>query len=142
MRGEAKMSESRQTFCASYADDAIYDPGLRGYFEYRDLGVSRATGGKFHAAISRVKPGHDGDLDIRTTGLHRHLCDFQMFYVLKGWVTMYYEGEGEVKLGEGDCCLQPAGIIHNEIECSSDFECIEIYSPASHETLVVEDNGD
>ena len=132
------MSETRQKFCASYASDASFESGLRGFFEYRDLGISDATGGKFHAAVSRVRKGHDGTLDIRTTGMHRHLCDFQMFYVLKGWVTMYYEGEGEVKLEPGDCCLQPAGILHNEVQCSPDFECIEIYSPAEHETEVVE----
>ena len=133
------MSENKQSFCASFAKEANFDKGLRGYFEYRDLGMSEATQGAFHAAISRVKEGHDGKLDIRTTGMHRHLCDFQMFYVLKGWVTMYYEGEGELTFGVGDCCMQPAGIVHNEIQCSSDFECLELYSPAVHDTVTVEE---
>ena len=132
------MSVSEQSFCANFAKDADYDDGLRGYFEYRDLGISSATNGEFHAAISRVKKGHDGDLDIRTTGMHRHMCDFQMFYVLKGWVTMHYEGEGELTFHPGDCCMQPAGIVHNEIQCSSDFECLELYSPAVHDTVSAE----
>lgn len=37
-----------------------------------------------------------------------------------------------------DCCMQPAGIVHNEIQCSSDFECLELYSPAVHDTVQVE----
>jgi len=34
--------------------------------------------------------------------------------------------------------LQPAAIVHNELECSDDVEVLEIYSPAVHETRVVE----
>ena len=132
------MNKTPQQFCASRADEATYESGLRGCFEYRDLGIAEATGGQFHAAISRVREGFKGNQHIRTTGMHRHLCDFQMFYVLKGWVKMYYEGQGEVTLYAGDNCLQPAGILHNEIQCSEDFECLEIYSPAVHETVPVD----
>jgi uncharacterized protein YjlB len=34
--------------------------------------------------------------------------------------------------------LQPAGIVHNELECSNDVEILEIYSPAVHETRVID----
>ena len=133
------MTDTSQKFCASLAEDAVYEPGLRNCFEYRDLGIADATHGNYHAAISRVRAEFKGDQHIRTTGMHRHLCDFQMFYVLRGWVKMFYEGQGEVTLYAGDNCLQPAGILHNEIQCSEDFECLEIYSPAKHETVAVED---
>ena len=135
------MTNEKQDFCASLAQDATYAKGLRSCFEYRDLGIADATKGQYHAAVSRVRAEFKGDQNIRTTGMHRHLCDFQMFYVLKGWVTMYYEGQGEVTLHAGDNCLQPAGIAHNEIQCSEDFECLEIYSPASHETVALDDNA-
>ena len=136
------MNDTKQIFCSSFAKDANFVAGLRGYFEYRDLGIDEATNGQYHAAISRVRAGEKGDLNIRTTGIHRHLCDFQMFYVLKGWVTMYYEDQGEMTFHQGDNCLQPAGVVHNEIQCSSDFECLEIYSPAKHETVVVDREND
>ncbi len=132
------MADQPQNFSANRARGAKYEQGLRDCFEYRDLGITEATHGKFHAAISRVKAGFKGDQHLRTTGMHRYLCDFQMFYVLKGWVTMYYEGEGEVTLQAGDNCLQPAGIVHNEIQCSEDFECLEIYSPANHQTVAID----
>ena len=136
------MSQNKQSFCTSLAKDAKYEPGLRHFLEYRDLGISEATQGQFHAAVIRCTEDTKGVQQFRTNetsniGVHRHECDFQMFYVLKGWVTMYYEGVGEVTLHEGDCCLQPAGIAHDEISCSEDNETLEIYSPAVHKTVAV-----
>ncbi|MFI5327849.1 MAG: cupin domain-containing protein, partial [Candidatus Rokuibacteriota bacterium] len=75
---------------------------------------------------------------LHTTGLHKHECDFQMFYVLKGTIKFVYEGQGERTFGPGDCVLQPAGIVHNELECTDDLEILEIYSPAVHPTVAVE----
>jgi mannose-6-phosphate isomerase-like protein (cupin superfamily) len=137
-RQEAHMSEPKQTFSASLAQDAVYKPGLRSFMEYRDLGIEQATHGKFRAHVIRIKPDAGGAHDLHTTGLHRHDCDFQMFYVLKGWIKFVYEGqEGERTFHAGDCVLQPPGIVHNELDCSDDIEVLEIYSPAVHPTVVV-----
>jgi quercetin dioxygenase-like cupin family protein len=87
--------------------------------------------------VIRIKKEAAGDHALHTTGLHRHLCDFQMFYVLKGWMKFVYEAEGEHTFHAGDCVLQPAGIVHNELDCSDDLEVLEIYSPAVHPTVVV-----
>ena len=131
------MSQEEQEFSANYAKDANYKAGLRGFLEYRDLGIQDATHGQFRAHVIRVKKDHTGELDLHTTGLHQHFCDFQMFYVLKGWVKFIYEGqEGELTFHAGDCVLQPPRIVHNELDCSSDLEILEIYSPAIHETRV------
>jgi mannose-6-phosphate isomerase-like protein (cupin superfamily) len=130
------MSEAKQLFSVSRADDAVYKTGLRSFMEYRDLGIERATHGQFRAHVIRVKKDGPGAHDLHTTGLHQHQCDFQMFYVLKGWMKFVYEGEGEHTFRAGDCVLQPPGIVHNELECSDDVELLEIYSPAVHPTLV------
>ena len=128
----------KQTFSVSYAKDAVFTDGLRNFLEYRDLGIARATNGRFRAHVQRVKKDHTGDQDLHTTGLHQHHCDFQMFFVLKGWVKFVYEGqEGELTFRAGDCVLQPPAIVHNELCCSDDFEILEIYSPAVHETRPV-----
>ena len=132
------MSEPKQTFSASLAKDAVYKTGLRSFMEYRDLGIERATHGQFRAHVIRVKQDGPGAHDLHTTGLHQHQCDFQMFYVLKGWMKFVYEGQGEQTVRAGDCVLQPAGIVHNELECSDDVEILEIYSPAVHQTLKVD----
>jgi mannose-6-phosphate isomerase-like protein (cupin superfamily) len=132
------MSEPKQLFSASLASDAVYKSGLRGFMEYRDLGIEHATHGRFRAHVIRIKPEAAGAHELHTTGLHRHECDFQMFYVLKGWIRFVYENEGERTFQAGDCVLQPPGIVHNELECSDDVEILEIYSPAVHPTVVVE----
>ena len=133
-------------FSASYAEDAKWDPGLRDFFEYRDLGVKAATGGEFKAHILRVKDGADPG-DLHTTGLHTHGLGFQMIYILKGWIKFVYhiedaDADGGTReevhtFGPGDCCLQPPSILHNELECSDDLELIEITSPANYPTEAV-----
>src|SRR6266849_9090552 len=132
------MSEDKQLFSASRAQDAAYKTGLRSFMEYRDLGIEQATHGRFRAHVIRIKSDAHGAHDLHTTGLHQHQCDFQMYYVLKGWIRFVYEGQGELTFRAGDCVLQPPGIVHNELECSDDIEVLEIYSPAVHETLVVD----
>ena len=132
------MSEPKQLFSASLASEAVYKSGLRSFMEYRDLGIEQATHGRFRAHVIRIKPEVEGAHELHTTGLHRHECDFQMFYVLQGWIRFVYEKEGERTFQAGDCVLQPPGIVHNELECSDDVEILEIYSPAVHPTVVVE----
>lgn len=55
---------------------------------------------------------------------------------------MSYEGEGELTFHAGDNCLQPAGIVQTEIQCSSDLECLEIDSPARRQTQVVDEQDE
>lgn len=135
------VTELKQKFSASYAKDAVYQQGLRDFLEYRDLGIADATHGKFRAHVIRVKEEDKGtDHDMHTTGAHQHMVDFQMFYVLKGWIKFLYEDQpGEKTFTAGDCVLQPAAIKHNEIACSDDLEILEIYSPAVHETHSVDE---
>jgi quercetin dioxygenase-like cupin family protein len=88
--------------------------------------------------VIRIKKDGPGTHDLHTTGLHQHQCDFQMFYVLKGWMKFVWQGQGEQVVRAGDCVLQPPGIVHNELECSDDVEVLEIYSPAVHPTVKVD----
>lgn len=108
--------------------------GLRGFFEYRDLGIHGATKGGFGAHVIRAAKGHAKKERVKGSGGHTHALDFQMVYVLKGWVRFEYEGFGAVKLKAGSCVYQPPGIRHREIEHSPDVEMIEITAPAEFET--------
>lgn len=124
------MAEPDQKFSASHARDAVFhDGGLRSCFEYRDLGIAAATRGRAMAHIIRAKPGAHGGF-----GWHRHRLDFQMYYVLKGWVKFNYEGVGEVLAEAGSCVHQPPGIRHAEIAHSDDLELLEVTLPAEFET--------
>ncbi|MZR29161.1 cupin domain-containing protein [Sneathiella litorea] len=117
----------------SHVDDAEFTSGLRGFFEYRDLGISDATDGRFGAHVIRAVPGKQAIGDK-----HIHKLEFQMVYVLKGWVKFWYEGTGEVTLKAGSCVHQPPGIQHQELAHSDDLELIEIILPADFDTLEVE----
>jgi uncharacterized RmlC-like cupin family protein len=99
--------------------------GLRSYFEYRDLGIRRATRGKVVAHVIRARPGKAPHGEW-----HLHDCDVQFVYVLKGWVEFEYEGVGKVKMRAGTCFYQPPRIRHREIRHSRDVEMLEIVSPA------------
>ena len=67
-----------------------------------------------------------------------HDCDFQMVYVLNGWATFEYEGQGQRTIKKGDAVLQTPMIKHREIACSDDFEILEIVSPADFATRLVD----
>ncbi|MEO1226040.1 MAG: cupin domain-containing protein [Pseudomonadota bacterium] len=124
-------------FSVKHAEDSPFEGGgLRGFFEYRDLGIKEATGGKVGAHVIRAVPGHQSGGEP-----HSHALEFQLVYVLKGWVRFWYEGQGEVTLRAGSCVHQPPGIVHRELDHSDDLELIEITLPADFETAA-EDVGD
>ena len=110
--------------------DATWDRGLRAYFEYRDLGVAKATRGRVMAQV--IRPYGD-----RLKGdEHYHVLDFQMVYVLEGWARVWFDdGIGEVKLEKGSCMYQQPGIRHRVLEYSGDYTVIEITMPAEFETV-------
>jgi mannose-6-phosphate isomerase-like protein (cupin superfamily) len=104
--------------------------GLRGYFEYRDLGIKRATRGKLVAHVIRARPGKAPHGEW-----HSHDCKLQFVYVLKGWVLFEYEGVGRVMMKAGSCFYQPPRIRHREIRHSKNLEMIEVVGPAKFKTF-------
>ncbi len=53
------MSAAEMKFSVSLAKDAKFEPGLRPFLEYRELGIKQATHGQFKARVIRVKKGED-----------------------------------------------------------------------------------
>jgi quercetin dioxygenase-like cupin family protein len=107
--------------------------GLRAYFEYRDLGIKRATRGKVVAHVIRARPGKSPHGQW-----HRHDCRVQFVYVLKGTAVFEYEGVGMVRMKQGSCFYQPPGIRHRELSHSKDLELLEIVAPATFRTVSME----
>ncbi len=127
-------AKPKAEFSVSHLDTSVFESdGLRSFFEYRDLGVKEATGGRVGAHVIRAKPGGHGG-----TGWHTHGLEVQLVYVLKGWVKLAYEGIGEVLLEAGAFVHQPPGIRHVEIDHSDDVEILEITVPAEFETRKAE----
>ena len=104
--------------------------GLRSYFEYRDLGIRRATRGEVVAHVIRARPGKAPHGEW-----HAHDCKLQFVYVLKGWVLFEYQGVGKVRMKAGSCFYQPPKILHRELAHSRDLEMIEVVSPAKFRTF-------
>ena len=118
-------------FSVSHLGDSPFKAdGLRGFFEYRDLGVRDATDGRVVAHVIRARPG-----EPVTGGRHHHNVEFQLVYCLRGWIKFDYEGVGEVLLVPGTCIHQVPGIRHTELAHSDDLELLEIVMPADFETV-------
>ena len=106
--------------------------GLRSYAKYRDLGFAAATQGLAHAQVIRLIGPCD---PAEVSKLHFHDLDFQMVYVLKGWVKTYMEGQGETVMQQGSAWIQPPRIKHLIMDYSDDVELLEVVLPAEFKTV-------
>jgi mannose-6-phosphate isomerase-like protein (cupin superfamily) len=129
----AKRARPKQRIAIShYRDEDFKADGLRTYAKYRDLGIADATGGLARAHVIRlIGPCNPAEV----SKLHFHDVDFQMVYVLKGWVKTYIEGHGETLMKEGTSWTQPPRIKHLVMDYSDDVELLEVILPAEFKTV-------
>ena len=121
-----------QRFAFSHHREEDFDQGLRPYSAYRDLGIAPATGGMVQAHVIRMtKPFTAEEVAIP----HYHDVEFQMVYVLKGWVKTYMEGVGETTFQIGISWTQPPRIKHLIMDYSDDVELLEVILPAEFKTV-------
>jgi quercetin dioxygenase-like cupin family protein len=105
--------------------------GLRADSEYRDLGLAAATGGKLGVKHIRAIGPFE-----QPTGWHWHDMHAHFIYVMRGWIKFRFAGvDEEVTLRAGDSLSQPAGVPHNVIARSEDFEVLELNVPAEYGTF-------
>ena len=135
-RGKAKPKAAprKQTFVASHLNPNAFEGGLRTYAKYRDLGMAAATNGLAVAHVIKMIPPCDPAV---VSKWHYHDVEFQMIYVLKGWISGEYDGE-TVTMREGSCWLQPPKIKHTVLDYSNDCELLEIILPADFATVELE----
>ena len=119
-----------QQFVLTQFDEADFEQGDRPWVRERNLGFESATSGMVGIKHYRISGQHN------KPGLvfHRHRVELQIQYVLKGWVTMEFEGQPPFTAHAGSAWLQPPGILHRVIDYSDDMESLEINVPASFET--------
>jgi hypothetical protein len=130
-----KKKSRSHTFIATHHQPEAFEQGLRRYAQYRDLGIAGATGGMVRAHVIRMIPPCD---PAEVSKRHFHDVEFQMVYVLKGWIKGEYEGEGVITMREGSCWLQPPKIKHAVLDYSEDCELLEIIMPADFGTVELE----
>ena len=105
--------------------DSFVSGGARSFFDYRDLGITDATGGDFTARVVHAKPGPPV-----STGWHYHTCDVQIVFCVRGWEELAFEDGSVVRLEPGSCVNIPAGYGHNETGYSEDLEVIVFTQPS------------
>jgi mannose-6-phosphate isomerase-like protein (cupin superfamily) len=129
----AKRARPKQRIAIShYRDEDFKADGLRAYAHYRDLGVAAASHGLAQAHVIRlIGPCNPAEV----SKLHFHDVEFQMVYVLKGWVKTYLEGQGETLMQAGSAWTQPPRIKHLILDYSDDVELLEVILPAEFKTV-------
>jgi hypothetical protein len=133
MPAPVKRARPKQRIAISHhRDEDFMADGLRAYAQYRDLGVAAASQGLARAHVIRLIGPCD---PAEVSKLHFHDVDFQMVYVLKGWVKTYMEGQGETLMKQGSSWTQPPRIKHLIMDYSDDVELLEVILPAEFKTV-------
>jgi len=128
----ARRARPKQRIAISHhRDEDFKADGLRAYAKYRDLGIAEASQGLARAHVIRLIGPCD---PAEVSKLHFHDVDFQMVYVLKGWVKTYMEGQGETLMKQGSAWTQPPRIRHLIMDYSDDVELLEVILPAEFKT--------
>ena len=129
----ARKARAKQRIAISHhREEDFKADGLRTYAKYRDLGIADATHGLAQAHVIRLQ-GPCNPAEV--SKLHFHNVEFQMVYVLKGWVKTYLEGQGETLMKEGSAWTQPPRIKHLIMDYSDDVELLEVILPAEFKTV-------
>jgi mannose-6-phosphate isomerase-like protein (cupin superfamily) len=130
---QVKRARPKQRIAISHhRDEDFKADGLRAYAHYRDLGFAAASRGLAQAHVIRlIGPCNPAEV----SKLHFHDVEFQMVYVLKGWVKTYMEGQGETLMREGSAWTQPPRIKHLILDYSDDVELLEVILPAEFKTV-------
>ncbi|HKS20184.1 MAG TPA: cupin domain-containing protein [Bradyrhizobium sp.] len=128
----AKPRPKQRVAISHHREEDFKADGLRAYAKYRDLGIADATDGLAQAHVIRlIGPCNPAEV----SKLHYHDVEFQMVYVLKGWVKTYMEGEGETLMKQGSAWTQPPRIKHLIMDYSDDVELLEVILPAEFKTV-------
>jgi hypothetical protein len=132
-KDRAPRARAKQRIAIShYRDEDFVANGLRTYAHYRDLGIAEASHGLAQAHVIRlIGPCNPAEV----SKLHFHDLEFQMVYVLKGWVKTYLEGQGETLMKEGSAWTQPPRIKHLILDYSDNCELLEVILPAEFRTV-------
>jgi mannose-6-phosphate isomerase-like protein (cupin superfamily) len=127
-----KVRPKQRIAISHHREEDFKADGLRTYAKYRDLGIAEASHGLAHAQVIRLQ-GPCNPAEV--SKLHFHDIEFQMVYVLKGWVKTYMEGEGETLMKEGSAWTQPPRVKHMILDYSDDVELLEVILPAEFKTV-------
>ncbi len=129
--GPLSLESALSQLAVTDASTPFYRDGPLANVEFRDLGLSTATGGQIGARHLRAVAPFE-----QPTGWHWHDMTAHINIVLRGWIRFRYAGvPHDVTVNAGECLSQPAGVAHNVVGRSDDLELIEINMPANFATI-------
>ncbi|WP_426441992.1 cupin domain-containing protein [Bradyrhizobium genosp. P] len=128
----SKARPRQRIAISHHREEDFKTDGLRTYAKYRDLGIAAASHGLAQAHVIRLQGPCNPE---EVSKLHFHDVEFQMVYVLKGWVKTYMEGEGETLMKQGSAWTQPPRVRHMILDYSDDVELLEVILPAEFKTV-------
>jgi len=134
-QGQGAAARQAEVHRQSHPAATDFACGLRRYAKYRDLDISAATDGLLHAHMIQFVPPCRPE---EVSKLHYHDVEFQMVYVLKGWIKTELQGQGGITMRAGSCWIQPPHIKHKVLDYSDDCQVLEIVLPADFKTVELE----
>ena len=111
-----------QRFVRHHAATASWQPWRAVGFQFRDIGIGKATVGL--AGVRVVRPA-----GAERTQPASHQAEFMFGFVLRGTMSLECEGHERFDLVEGDTFVVPAGLAHAWTECSADLEVLDVTLP-------------
>lgn len=117
--------EAGAKFLVTHGRNVRPKPGGRGWVEIMDFEVMDATNGAMRAVRARAIAAAE------PTGWHYNESGMQLLYMLGGAVTIELEDGSSVRLEKGDAAVIPAGLQHNEVDFSPDYDVLEVALPAT-----------
>lgn len=114
----------------------IVGDGPRSFFSYRDIGATAVTGRRMHVHIVGIAGQPPGG-----TGWHNHTMD-QFFMPFTGWIELWVENLGFVRMERGDAMFIPAGLRHNVTAFTTDYTVVEVCIPTEYGTASTEPPAD
>ena len=130
-RNAAAEKPETAGYAVARASEPNYIQGRRAFFQYADLGVIEASGGRM-----RVQKTSASDGLSEPTGWHYHKCEGQFVYMLEGWLDLQFADGETVRLEAGDSVYIDGYAPHNETATSDRFELLEFSVPADMGTEV------
>lgn len=109
----------------SRASQPVLGAGRRATLTNRDLGAEEATADRMLALVTSATEGMGPP-----SGWHYHDCEYQLIYVLKGWVDLEAEDGTKTRIEAGDSVIIPGGMRHNVPGTANEIEVLTITVPA------------
>jgi quercetin dioxygenase-like cupin family protein len=123
-------SSNHLRLTVSKANNPVLLPGRQATLTNRDLGTVEATTGRMLAVVTSATQGMG-----QASGWHYHVCEYQLIYVLKGWVDLEAEDGTHTRIGAGDSVIVPGSMRHNVPGTAQELEVLTITVPAEAELV-------